>query len=39
MSNEKSCASTSINWERRIYGKLDISIENTHFFRDRLLHI
>ena len=31
-NNEKSCASTSINWARWIYGKLAQNIENTHFF-------
>jgi len=39
MNNEKSCASTNINWVRRIYGKLPKSIENTDILILNILHI
>ena len=35
----KSLPSTSINWVRRIYGKLPKSIENTDILTLNILHI
>ena len=40
MSNNdnKSCASTSINYEKLICRNISKTIENTHFFMLRFLH-
>ena len=37
--SQKSLPSTSINWVRRIYGKLPKSIENTDILTLNILHI
>lgn len=39
MKDNKSSASTNINWVRRIYGKLPKSIENTDILTLNILHI